>query len=168
MSFCKMVMGFPYRFICLRIGFIYRAYHTSAQSSLHIAQVAVVHHDDIIVILQCVGWYFAAAEIARFNRQAVQNFRSAAVHVFAVVPARSARTGHVHGNAALLRHVAQDVFSHGRAADVAQADEQDFFHHRTLVVEKWDCMPFSKQPAYFLVQAAFCDTIALSKPIQSN
>ena len=111
-----------------KVGNLEDFFRLPAEQFFHIGEVAVVHHDDVVVCGKVGGFDFPAGECVRIYAHAVQNFRRAAVHVFAVVPAACACAPGMGADAVFGGGVVKDVFRHGRTADVAKADKQDFFH----------------------------------------
>ena len=95
----------------------------AAEKVFELGEVVVVHHNQKIVSIDILAADFAAAKACGGNAVLLQGAARALMHVFTIVPARSAAALHMNA----VRHagfggaVAQHIFGHGRAADVAQA-----------------------------------------------
>lgn len=102
-----------------------------------IAQVVVVHADQIVVGGKIAVFQAAADKTAVRNAHFAEDVVGALVHEFAVMPAGGAGTGAGYSEAALCSGMAEQVFGHRRSADVAQADEQDALHGFRLPFGFW-------------------------------
>ena len=109
------------------VGEFEQFFGMSAEAFFQLGEVGVVHGDEVVETLPVAVFHAAAGEAARVDAVAAQHGFGFAVHVFAVVPAGSARAGGLDlgGQAAFGGGAAHDVFGHRRAADVAEADKQD-------------------------------------------